>query len=191
MAEQDFSYRSEQPGDAPAIDALLDHAFGPGRHVLTAYRLREGSRPVGALGIVGEKDGRFLGTVRFWPIVIGGTCQALLLGPLAIDPSIRNQGCGLGLMRRGIERAAAAGHRLIILVGDPPYYARVGFKPVEKDRLTLPGPVDPSRILALELVPGALGEASGIVGVSTAAPQPDCPCRNRSSAVVSGPHDTR
>ena len=160
--ETTFDFRPERPADAPAIEALLSRAFGPGRHVLTAYRLREGGEPVFGLGWVGEREGVLVGTVRFWPVMIGNA-PALLLGPLAIDPAIRNMGCGLGLMRRGLESAREAGHGLVILVGDPPYYARAGFEPVPPGQITLPGPVDPRRILCRELVPGALSKARGLV----------------------------
>ena len=160
---EQFTYRTERADDAPAVEALLDRAFGPGRHVLTTYRLREGVGHIAELALVGEKDGGLVGTIRFWPVVIGTSAGALLLGPLAIDPARRNQGCGLGLMRRGLERAAGAGHRLVILVGDPPYYARAGFAPVPPGRITLPGPVDPRRLLYVELVAGALAAASGTV----------------------------
>lgn len=162
MSEHDFSYRAERVGDGPIIEALLDRAFGPGRRALTAYRLREGSEPVAGLGVVAERNERLAGTVRFWPVVIGAVSEALLLGPLAIDPKYHNQGCGVGLMRRGIALAAGQGHRLIILVGDLPYYARVGFGRVPEGQITLPGPVDPNRLLALELVPGALRGAEGV-----------------------------
>ena len=159
---ESFTYRPEEPGDAPAIEALLDRAMGPGRHVLTTYRLREGVEPLAELGLVSERAGEMVGTVRFWPIVIGGF-PALLLGPLAIDPAIRNKGCGLGLMQRGLELARKAGHKLVILVGDAPYYAKAGFEPVPPGHLTLPGPVNPARILYVELVSGALDEAKGAV----------------------------
>jgi predicted N-acetyltransferase YhbS len=157
-----FDYRLEEPGDAPMAEALVDRAFGPGRHVLTAYRLREESSAVAGLGWIGLRDGVLVGTVRFWPVMIG-EAPALLLGPLAIDPAIRNMGCGLGLMRRGLERARTAGHRLVILVGDPPYYARAGFAPVPIGQMTLPGPVDARRILYVELVAGSLSGAHGRV----------------------------
>lgn len=161
---EQFSYRRECDDDGSAIEALLDTAFGPGRHVLTTYRLREGVDDLRELALVGEKDGELVGTMRFWPVVIGEGTPALLLGPLAIDPPRRNQGCGLGLMRRGLERARDAGHRLVILVGDLPYYARAGFTPVPDGQILLPGPVDRRRLLYFELVPGALEAARGLVG---------------------------
>ena len=61
----------------------------------------------------------------------------------------------------GLDKAEALGHRLVILVGDEPYYARVGFKRVPDGRIELPGPVDPDRLLYLELTPGALAAGEG------------------------------
>jgi len=161
--DRSYAVRPERPADQSAIDDLLARAFGPGRHVLTANRLREGVEPIAELSLVAEEDGALVASVRFWPIRIG-SAPALLLGPLVVAPDRRNQGYGLAVMRRGLELAGKAGHRLVMLVGDPPYYARAGFAPVPPGRIALPGPVDPRRVLAVELVPGALAEATGRVG---------------------------
>ena len=67
-------------------------------------------------------------------------------------------------MERSLDAARAAGHTLVILVGDEPYYARVGFKRVPPGRLTMPGPVDPDRLLYCELVAGAFDGVSGTIG---------------------------
>jgi predicted N-acetyltransferase YhbS len=67
------------------------------------------------------------------------------------------------LVEAGLTRAKAEGFRLVLLVGDMPYYGRFGFEPVPPGQITLPGPVDPARVLALELVPGALQAATGQV----------------------------
>jgi predicted N-acetyltransferase YhbS len=69
----------------------------------------------------------------------------------------------VALLRDGRARARAAGYRLVVLVGDMPYYGRFGFNPVPPGQIRLPGPVDPNRLLALELVPGALANASGLM----------------------------
>jgi len=66
-------------------------------------------------------------------------------------------------MEKGLADAKKLGYRLVILVGDAPYYARVGFGPVPPGRLTMPGPVDPSRLLYRELDIGAFGRARGAV----------------------------
>ena len=55
------------------------------------------------------------------------------------------------------------GHRLVVLVGDEPYYARVGFKRVPAGQVKLDGPVDPARMLYAELVEGAFKDVSGVV----------------------------
>lgn len=152
--------RAERPSDAAAIEALNEACFGPGRFAKTAYRLREGVEPVGALGFVTEEDGALTGSVRFWPIR-AGEADALLLGPLAVRSECRGRGMGLALMRRGIEAAQATDFVAIVLVGDEPYYKRAGFAPLPPGRLKMPGPVDPRRLLGLALKPGALERLSG------------------------------
>lgn len=161
-----FDITAEAPEHAAAIEALHDLSFGPGRYAKTAYRLREGVPALTDLCFVafcGEgPDRRMMGSVRFSPVQIGNV-PGLLLGPLAMDPSVRGQGGGLALMARGLEAAQAAGHKLVILVGDAPYYAKAGFLQVPPGRLTLPGPVDKTRLLYRELVPGAFEGVSGSV----------------------------
>ena len=103
-----------------------------------------------------------VGANRMTPIRAGES-PALLLGPLTVDPPFRDRGVGRRLMDHSLEAARAAGHRLVLLVGDEPYYARVGFRRVPPDRLQLPGPVDPARLLFLELADGALEGARGVL----------------------------
>jgi predicted N-acetyltransferase YhbS len=67
------------------------------------------------------------------------------------------------LMERALNEARDKGHRLVLLVGDEPYYSRVGFKQVPKGRVTMPGPVDAARVLVFELVDGAFEGVSGAV----------------------------
>ena len=154
----------EQPEDAAEIERLLDLAFGPDRLTKTAYRLREGVSPVPELCLVARENGVLRASNRFWPVRIGeGIWPALLLGPLAVDPEHRGRGLGIELMRRGLEQARMMGHARIILVGDEPYYARVGFSRAKAVGLALPGPVDERRLLALELVPGSFEGVSGMV----------------------------
>jgi len=153
---------SEDPADLAAIDDLLDRAFGPGRYAKTAYRFREGVAPVRALSLVARGGNGVCGSLRFWPILIGES-RGLLLGPLAVDPALRGQGIGIGLMIMGLARARRAGFPWVMLVGDEPYYARVGFQHTEPGRFLFPGPVDPERLLARVLLPGSLDGSSGAV----------------------------
>ncbi len=157
-----WTIRAEEPADAAVIEALVARNFGPGRFAKTAWRLRDGVDPQAGLGFVAIEDGILRGSVRFWPIFVGHE-HALLLGPLAVETDQRGRGIGISLMEHGIAAARAIGHRAIILVGDPPYYARVGFVPLQRGRVRLPGPVDPARMLGLALVEGALDSLEGPV----------------------------
>jgi predicted N-acetyltransferase YhbS len=153
------------PSDHDAVEHLLDLAFGPERRTKTSYRLREGSSAVAGLSqVVRDPDLGVVGTISYWPLAIGAKgVKALLLGPLAIHPQRQNRGIGLALMKGTLEMAKAGGHRLVILVGDAPYYARVGFQVVPEGHLLMPGPVDPKRLLFLELAEGTLSNAKGLI----------------------------
>ncbi|RFB79289.1 GNAT family N-acetyltransferase [Methylovirgula sp. 4M-Z18] len=159
----------EKPGDAAAIEKLNERAFGPGRFARTAYRLREGVPPDLDLSFVALVSSLLVGANRMTPITCGGT-PALLLGPLTVDPAFQSQGIGLALVNRSLDAARAAGHRLVILVGDAPYYARMGFTPVPFGQITLPGPVDPARLLYCELVDGAFADVRGMVASGATVP---------------------
>ena len=108
-------------------EALLDLAYGPGRFAKPSERLRAGRKPARGLSFVAVEDGRIVGTVRLWEVSAGPDRPALLLGPLAVDPSHRNQGIGSALMRHALRAAARGGHRAVLLAGDAAYYGRFGF----------------------------------------------------------------
>lgn len=159
----------EEPRHAAAIEALLDRSFGPDRFKKTAYKLRDGVDPIPELSLVAiehdELGNEVLeGTIRYWPVTIGGAVPALLLGPIAVSERLQGGGLGSKLIRMSLNKAAALGHRSVILVGDAPYYARFGFTRDLTLGMALPGPVDLDRFLGLELVPGALDGAVGMVG---------------------------
>jgi predicted N-acetyltransferase YhbS len=160
---RDIIVRPAGPEDSAEIRALHVRAFGPGRFARTAYRLREGTEELSPFCRVCRIDGQLVAAVRFTPILIGARDGALLLGPLAVDPAFANQGYGRGLVGGALEAARGAGIALVLLVGDEPYYARLGFRRVPSGQITLPGPVDPERLLIVELVPGALAKYSGLV----------------------------
>ena len=62
---------------------------------------------------------------------------------------------------RALQEAKIKGHRLVVLVGDEPYYGQVGFRRIPKGVATMPGPVDPARLLVAELEEGAFAGVSG------------------------------
>jgi predicted N-acetyltransferase YhbS len=157
-----FPIVEETPFDVPAREALLDAAFGAERFARTCARLRAGRLPAEGLALVARDRGALVGTLRCW-LILAGDRPALLLGPLAVSASHRCFGLGAAMMREAIRRAAAGGHAGVLLVGDAPYYARFGFAAALAAGLELPGPVDRARFLGLELAPGALAGARGMV----------------------------
>lgn len=153
----------ETRGDVIAREALLDAAFGPDRAAKTCERLREGRLPANGLALAAFDGDRLVGTLRFWPVMTGDGRPALMLGPLAVAESHRDRGLGSLMMRRGLTLAGVYGHRAVLLVGDEPYYRRFGFARSLAQGLDLPGWFDPARFLGLELQPGALAGARGLV----------------------------
>jgi predicted N-acetyltransferase YhbS len=160
MSDLSLTILAETSNDAQAIERLHDRTFGPGRFVLSAYRLREHVDHLQDLSFTARIGTLLVGSVRLLPVVIGQT-RALLLGPLTVEPPFRGRGIGRALLERALRAAKARGHRLVLLVGDEAYYSRVGFKAVPKGRATMPGPVDYSRLLVAELADGAFDNVSG------------------------------
>jgi predicted N-acetyltransferase YhbS len=155
--------RHETPFDVARREALLDEAFGESRFTKTAERLREERLPGEGLSFVACADGRLIATARLWNIAAGPRRPALLLGPLAVASDFRQCGIGGDLMRHALEQARRCGHQCVLLVGDAPYYSRFGFTAQKTGALFLPGPYARDRLLARELVPGALAGARGLV----------------------------
>ncbi len=162
MSDLSLTVLAETANDAQAIERLHERTFGPGRFVLSAYRLREHVDHLLDLSFTARIGTLLVGSVRQLPILIGDT-KALLLGPLTVEPPFRGRGVGRALLDRALKEAKARGHRLEVLVGDEPYYGRVGFKVIPKGRVILPGPVDYSRLLVAD------GARQGIIPHATAS----------------------
>ncbi len=153
---------AETPAHDADIEQIHADAFGPGRYARAAFRIREGGPHDRALSHVALADDKVIASVRMTPVVVGET-PALLLGPLAVAPAFMNKGIGRILMNESLASAKTAGHRLVILVGDEPYYGPFGFKRVPAASIRFPAPVDQNRILACELAEGAAVGADGLV----------------------------
>lgn len=152
----------ETPDDAPAIERLHERTFGPGRFAKTAYRLREQATHRLDVSFTARTGTLLVGSVWLSPIRIGET-KALLLGPLTVEPAFRERGVGQALIERALKEAKASGHKLVLLVGDEPYYGKAGFKPVPPGCAIMPGPVDPARLLIAELSDGAFEGVTGAI----------------------------
>jgi predicted N-acetyltransferase YhbS len=160
MTSACFAFRLEQPADSQIIESLHESLFGPERFKRAAYVLRDGVPSDPALCFVALRSGRVAASVRMTPILIGGR-PALLLGPLVVDPACKGQGAGRALVRMTCAEARQRGHKVVMLVGDPPYYGPLGFTFLGRDVITLPAWVDPDRVLVCGLAEGALDGLAG------------------------------
>lgn len=172
FAPSTFTLDLENAGDVVARENLLDRAMGAGRRKKSSEKLRQGRVPAEGLALVArDRSGHVIGTVRLWNVEAGvdretRAIDALLLGPLAIDPAYEGKGIGSALMRAAILEAKKRGHGAILLVGDAPYYERFGFFAEKTRHLVMPGPFQRERFLALELQDGWLNGAAGMIVAS-------------------------
>ncbi|HEX5212764.1 MAG TPA: N-acetyltransferase [Pseudolabrys sp.] len=158
-----ITLRQERPSDVKAREALLDAAFGDSRNRKASQRLRAGRLPAEGLSFVAADGKRVIGTARLWNVATATGQPALLLGPVAVTADCRTRGIGAALVRRALREARKRGHGAVVLMGDAPYYSRFGFAAETAAALTMPGPFERHRLLALELIPGALAGASGLL----------------------------
>lgn len=172
FAPNTFTIAHETPADVVAREALLDRAMGRDRRKKSSEKIRRGRVPAEGLALVArDTAGHVIGTVRLWNVEAGvsasGTpVDALLLGPLAVDEAHEGKGIGSALMRAAIAEAHQRGHGAILLVGDAPYYERFGFFAEKAQHLVMPGPFARDRFLGLELKPGWLAGAAGMLVAS-------------------------
>jgi predicted N-acetyltransferase YhbS len=159
-----FTITTQRAEDGPAIEDLLDTAFGPFRESKVSYRYRAGVAPVASLQLVARDAGdAVVGTIRYWPVLIGHAGKpGLLLGPLAVAGHARSLGIGAALVRRTLDMAAWARHERVLLVGDLAYYQRFGFVPATPHGIVMPGE-NPARLQALALTPNGLAGLAGPV----------------------------
>src|ERR1041384_2346137 len=134
MTDLSLTILPETADDAAPIERLHERTFGPGRYAKTAYRIREGASHSLALSFPARIGTLLVGSVRLSPIRIGDH-KALLLGPLTVEPPFRDRGIGQALIARALEAAKSQGHRLVVLVGDEPYYGKAGFKSIAKGKV--------------------------------------------------------
>ncbi|MCX8572143.1 MULTISPECIES: N-acetyltransferase [Hyphomicrobiales] len=162
MKLSDVTYMPEAPAHDLEIDEINAEAFGPGRFTRAAYKIREGGPHDRSLSFVAMQGGQVIASVRMTPIAAGAG-RAQMLGPLAVRPDFKNMGIGRRLVAMALAAAAEASEPAVILVGDEPYYGPLGFVRIPRGQIEMPRPVDLNRLLAHEIVPGAVAELSGEV----------------------------
>ena len=127
----DFTIRDFKPGDAEGVDAVLRAAFPGAEEAQLVTALRQAG--ANAIDLVAEQDGTIAGMVMFSPATAqagdGETVEGLGLAPVAVAPALQKSGIGKALIEAGLSRAKADGVPFLIVLGEPLYYVRVGFRP--------------------------------------------------------------
>lgn len=157
-----FDVTPETPAHARPIEGLLNSVFGPDRAQKASYRYREGVAAVGGLSYIAQIDGELVGTIRYWPILVGETQhESLLLGPLCIAQHLAGRGIGRALTFHTLDIAAKMGYDLVLLVGDVAYYQRFGFVPATQYGFVMPEEKRPDRLQVTPLRNGVLTHVAG------------------------------
>lgn len=168
-----FSIIEERPSDQSAVQELARLSLGNRLTDSPAARMRAGTSPVPGLSMVILENDVLVGTIRYWPLLIGAGTRAIQLGPVAIHPDQRGRGFARMLIRYSLDRAQTLGHRIVVLIGDHALYQRYGFEPALPRGITLPETEDRDRLQVLALMSGALDGLSGVVRGDTIPSLPD------------------
>lgn len=124
--------RNENAADIGAIAALTSAAFATAPHASgTEAAIVSGLRRAGvlSLSLVAEAEGVVLGHVAASPATVGGQAGWACIGPISVLPDRQGQGIGSALMRAALDQLRGLGEPGAVLVGDPAYYHRFGFRP--------------------------------------------------------------
>lgn len=123
--------RTEAPADILAIDRLLKRVYPTDQEARLVMSLRENSNLTLAL-VACNDDGDVIGYVMFSPVSLEGELGYWQgLAPLAVDPDYQQQGIGTQLVEQGLESLADFSYPVCVVLGEPDFYGRFGFKPAE------------------------------------------------------------
>jgi putative acetyltransferase len=155
--------RTEIPVDAAGIDRLLRASFPTGAEADLVQELREDG--LLTLGVVATDDeGGVVGYVAFCPVDIQGEDRNWVgLAPLAVEESLRGQGLGEKLVYEGLDSLNEFSYAAVVVLGDPAYYQRFGFKPAAAHDLHCRWPNCEAAFQLFTLSDDALNDASGEV----------------------------
>jgi putative acetyltransferase len=153
--------RKEYPADIGAIHGLVAAAFPSPSEAELVDALRAAGRL--SISLVAVEDGAFVGHVAFSPITVDDATLGLGLGPLAVRADRRRRGIGERLVRDGLALCRNAAVGLVVVLGDPRYYARFGFEAARRHELRSEYDDAGDAFQAVELVHGTIRPGGGLV----------------------------
>lgn len=142
--------RPETPADRDAVREVQETAFGEVREAELVDAVRASDRYVPELSLVAEEDGEVVGHVMLSYVDLGDA-RVLCLAPVGVRPERQGRGIGGALVREALQLADERGEPLVVLIGNPAYYGRFGFRPAEELGLEHPTPVAPGVFQAIPL----------------------------------------
>jgi len=152
--------RPGRPADVAAIRAIHEASFPTAAEARLVDLLREAGRL--AASLVAEVGGAVAGHVAFSPVTVGSGAVGAGLAPLAVLPDYRRRGVGAELVAAGMAACREAGFGWAVVLGEPDYYGRFGFRPAPGFGLSDEyGGGDAFQVV--ELTPGALPVGAGLV----------------------------
>ena len=166
--------RADSSDEAPAIRRVHEQAFGRPNEARLVELLHAANKALASL--VAMDDGQVLGHVLFSSVTIDplqADFNAVGLAPVAVLPDHQRQGIGSRLIREGLERCRQAGYVAVVVLGDPHYYSRFGFKRASHYGLRNEYNAD-EHFMALELKEGALRDLQGVVKYAPEFNEADC-----------------
>ncbi len=155
--------RPEELKDHIDVYAVNAAAFKTPAEANLVEVLRKEARPY--ISIVAEESGKIVGHILFTPMTMPGQDGLMImgLGPLAVVPEQQKKSVGSALIKAGLERCRELGYGAVVVLGHKGYYPRFGFIPSVNYGITCEYDVPPEAFMVLELVPGYLNSAEGII----------------------------
>lgn len=155
--------RDERPQDRAAVRAVNASAFEMSAEADLVDALRAQVQPI--VSLVAEVDGEIVGHILFLPVTLDGHPELQLMGlvPMAVAPAHQRHGIGSALVRAGLERCRQLGIGAVVVLGHASYYPRFGFAPSVRFGIRCEYEAPEEAFMLIELRPGCLQGASGIV----------------------------
>ena len=155
--------RPEEPKDYEAIYAVNVAAFETPAEADLVSLLRKEADPT--ISLVAEEDGAIAGHIMFSPASLAGHTELKImgLGPMAVIPTQQRKGIGSRLVKAGLESCRGLGYGAVIVLGHTGFYPRFGFTPSVDFGIECEYDVPKEAFMVMELLPGYLAEAHGII----------------------------
>jgi putative acetyltransferase len=155
--------RPEEPKDYSAIHAVNESAFETSAESNLVEVLRREVHPI--ISLVAEDGEAIVGHAMFSPVSLTGhpDLKIMGLGPVAVIPTYQRKGFGSALVNAGLEKCKALGYGAAIVLGHADYYPRFGFIPSVRYGIRSEYDVPEDAFLVIELQPGYLQGAIGII----------------------------